>query len=202
MTTKNLDAALLQFQSAVGNPPKSATNPHFKSKYTPLDKLYDHVKPVLTSFGVLLSQQTSHLETDPPSWFVVTELTHVESGEKRIATTPIMAEGSGPQKFGSAVTYASRYGLMSLLALAGDPDDDGNEAQKRPPKQVAPELDEDVREDMNRLRTRMGKFTGDDKGRAIAAVRAAKMDLRTGAGVSRESLDALKNKIQTIEKEA
>ena len=37
-----------------------------------------------------------------------------------------------PQKMGSAVTYAKRYGLQSLYGLASD-DDDGNLASQSKP---------------------------------------------------------------------
>jgi len=41
------------------------------------------------------------------------------------------------QGYGSAVTYARRYGLMSMSGVAPE-DDDGNAAAKSPPRQQAP----------------------------------------------------------------
>jgi hypothetical protein len=41
------------------------------------------------------------------------------------------------QGYGSAVTYARRYGLMAMAGIAPE-DDDGNAAAKAAPKQEAP----------------------------------------------------------------
>lgn len=39
--------AMAKFQGEVKNPPKTADNPFFKSKYTPLDVIIDVAKPLL-----------------------------------------------------------------------------------------------------------------------------------------------------------
>jgi len=49
---KNISTALSKFQGEVKNPPKSANNPFFKSKYTTLDVLVDTAKPILQSNGL------------------------------------------------------------------------------------------------------------------------------------------------------
>lgn len=58
-----------------------------------------------------------------------TRLLHA-SGEWFANTTPILiAEGdNAAQAHGSGASYARRYGVSSLLCLASDEDDDGNEA--------------------------------------------------------------------------
>jgi hypothetical protein len=53
-----------------------------------------------------------------------------ESGEFIQGSMPIHAKKEkDPQAYGSAITYARRYSLASVLGLAvGDEDDDGNAA--------------------------------------------------------------------------
>lgn len=57
-----------------------------------------------------------------------TVLTH-SSGEWIAGWVPMQFKGGGPQDFGSAMTYARRYGLLAMLGLAPE-DDDGARAQQ------------------------------------------------------------------------
>lgn len=58
------------------------------------------------------------------------------SGEMRISRTKIVSKDpNDPQKQGSAISYAKRYGLQSIFGLPSD-DDDGEVATITPP--VAP----------------------------------------------------------------
>jgi hypothetical protein len=55
------------------------------------------------------------------------------------------------QGYGSAVTYARRYGLMAMAGIAPE-DDDGNAAAKAAPKQEAPQpITADQFQEMNDL---------------------------------------------------
>jgi hypothetical protein len=49
------------------------------------------------------------------------------------------------QGFGSAVTYARRYGLMAMAGIAPE-DDDGNAAAKAAPSKVGPNTLKDIAE--------------------------------------------------------
>ena len=62
---------------------------------------------------------------------------------------------NNPQKMGSAITYARRYGLCSLLGICGEEDDDGQRAtpqKELPQKRVAkPAPDKSAAEDIDLL---------------------------------------------------
>ena len=47
-----LTLALSKFQGEVKNPPNSANNPFFKSKYAPLDVVINTTKDVLAKYGI------------------------------------------------------------------------------------------------------------------------------------------------------
>ena len=69
--------------------------------------------------------------------FVETIMIHGESGEQLSCRVPLIVGKNDMQGYGSAVTYARRYGLMAMAGIAPE-DDDGNAAAKAAPKQEAP----------------------------------------------------------------
>lgn len=123
--TKELISALVKAKSELANPPKSADNPFFKSKYAPLDAVLDHVRPILSKHGlaVMFDPVTTETQAGAAIW-----LTH-ESGEWALFN-PVMVPPTkkDPQGVGAAMTYAERYALCASLGISGDPDDDGNKA--------------------------------------------------------------------------
>jgi hypothetical protein len=57
-----------------------------------------------------------------------------ESGEYVEGRTPVLTkDNTDPQKMGSGITYAKRYGLQSVFGLPSE-DDDGNSASMPSPK--------------------------------------------------------------------
>ena len=123
-----LAIALSKFQGEVENPKNTATNPFFKSSYSPLDTVLNTVRPILAKHGLSVVQIPS---TEGSNIIVTTILMH-ESGEY-IETEPlelkmdkITAQGAG-----SAITYARRYALSAVLGVASEDDDDGNAAEPK-----------------------------------------------------------------------
>ena len=135
---KNISTALSKFQGEVKNPPKSANNPFFKSKYTTLDVLVDTAKPLLQSNGLSYIQSCGG---DGANVSLTTLLMH-SSGEWIESDALVLkADKQTAQGAGSAITYARRYALAAMLGLASDEDDDGNDASgnkadKKSPAQV------------------------------------------------------------------
>ncbi len=123
---KNLAAAMAAFQGKVKNPPRSADNPFYKSKYAPLEVVVDTAKPILNECGLSYIQSCSG---DGSNISVTTLIMH-SSGEW-VETEPLIvkAERATAQGAGSAITYARRYALAAALGLASDDDDDGNGAE-------------------------------------------------------------------------
>lgn len=122
-----LEQALLAAQQDAPHLQRDAINPHFKSKFISLDTLIENVLPVLNKHGLVLLQFPSTVSGQPA---LRTRLVHAESGEAVEDTMLLMAAKDDPQGQGSAITYARRYSLMSILGLVADEDDDGNHATK------------------------------------------------------------------------
>lgn len=104
------------------------TNPHFGNQYLDLKGLLSIVKPVLVANDLLLVQTVSNTGGPQPAPALTTRLIHVPSSEFIEDQMLLSATKTDPQAQGSAVTYARRYALMTLLGLVADEDDDGNAA--------------------------------------------------------------------------
>lgn len=129
-TYKSIATALARAQAKMGKALKSANNPHFKSKYADLASVVDACMPSLNECGIAVIQPTTD---DDSGRYVETILIHGDSGEMLKCRVPLIVAKNDMQGYGSAVTYARRYGLMSMAGIAPE-DDDGNAASKAAPR--------------------------------------------------------------------
>jgi len=142
---KNLLKALAKFNTLCGPIVKDASNPFFKSRYSTLDSIQEHIRKPLAEAGLIVTQPTRWVDGQA---IVVSTVYHVESGENMYSEFPVVVGKHTAQDYGSAVTYAKRYSMTGLLNLTiQDEDDDGNKATSSVTnvtgvtvKQVAPEL--------------------------------------------------------------
>lgn len=93
-------------------------------KYATLTAVQEEVLPKLKECGLAVVQPLSNLDGLPA---IRTTLLH-QSGESITEVTPLILPKNDPQGQGSAVTYARRYSLASMLGLVIDDDDDGQRA--------------------------------------------------------------------------
>jgi hypothetical protein len=128
---KGIATALAKAQANMGKALKQANNPHFRSKYADLGNVMDACLPALNEAGIALIQPTGE---DEHGRYVETILIHGESGESLTCRVPLIVSKNDMQGYGSAVTYARRYGLMAMAGIAPE-EDDGHAASKAPPKQ-------------------------------------------------------------------
>lgn len=126
---KGLYSALAAAQSEMGRAMKDVVNPAFKSKYADLASVMDACMPALTKHGIAVLQPPYDDETGR---YVKTIFVHGESGETVECRVPLLLGKVDMQGYGSAATYARRYGLMGMAGIAPD-DDDGNAASKAAP---------------------------------------------------------------------
>ena len=147
---------------------KDSKNPAFKSKYASLDAILDTIRPILVRNGCFITQtvtegathnvtmrrkanneQTAEVvETfQETSVFTITAASrciHL-SGQwiESISIVPVAKFDA--HGLGAAQTYARRFSLASLLALATDDDDDGNASTiQHTPRYEAPKQDVSV----------------------------------------------------------
>lgn len=119
--------ALLKAQATMGAAKKGSANPFFRSKYASLNSVLEACKEALNSNGITILQPTVMQEG---IYYVETILGH-ESGEWVSSQTMVVsAKPNDPQALGSAISYARRYGLQSLISLPAE-DDDAESATDR-----------------------------------------------------------------------
>ena len=118
---QTIKQALAKFQDLNIKASKNKTNPHFKSHYSDLTSVIDAVNHG-AEFGLSFTQTV-----DYTNMLVKRESTQFD--KEFICRVPVLIKNDDkdiPNKMGSAITYAKRYGLQSLYGLASD--DDGNKA--------------------------------------------------------------------------
>lgn len=125
---KSIFAALAAAQMEMGPALKDSANPAFRSKYADLSSVMQACMGALNKHGICVMQPTGE---DEQGRYVKTILAHT-SGETVECRVPLIVGKNDMQGYGSAVTYARRYGLMSMAGIAPE-DDDGNAAAKSPP---------------------------------------------------------------------
>jgi len=151
---KNIATALAAAQAEMGRALKNAANPHFKSRYADLASVTEACLPALNRHGIAVIQPTVDDETGR---YVKTVLIHGPSGETLECRVPLIVQKNDMQGYGSAVTYARRYGLMSMAGIAPE-DDDGNAAAAAAPRAVTPEQVKALRDMIAKANADMGKF--------------------------------------------
>jgi hypothetical protein len=127
-------AAFIAAQANMGMAIKSTKNLFFKSTYADLTSIQESVYPAFHAQGFAIIQQSG---ADTFGRYVDTIAKHV-SGEEFGTRVYLEFKAGDMQSLGSAITYARRYGLMSLTGIP-TADDDGNAAAGRaaPPKDKA-----------------------------------------------------------------
>jgi hypothetical protein len=126
----SLSAAMAKAFAEIEAATKSANNPHFKSKYADLGAVIEAVKPPLIKHGLFFTQRSHPAENGVS---VETVLHHEGGEELSLGTLFVPANKQDAQGFGSALTYARRYGLMTAFGVPAE-DDDGHAAAQSAPK--------------------------------------------------------------------
>jgi len=127
---KAIAAAFVKAKREFSPALKEKNNPAFRSKYADLGACLEAVNDALLNNGIAVFQETSE---DATGVTVETVFLH-EAGESlRCGKLHVPASKQDPQGYGSALTYARRYSLMTACGIAPE-DDDGDAASKQPPR--------------------------------------------------------------------
>lgn len=118
-------AAFTEIEAAT----KSANNPHFKTKYADLTSVIEAIKPALSKHGLFFTQRPEPSET---GICIETVIGHAGGEELSLGKLFVPANKNDAQGFGSALTYARRYALVTAFGVPVE-DDDGNAASRSRP---------------------------------------------------------------------
>ena len=123
---ENIAKAFVQAQKDFAPALTDSTNPHFRNRYVSLQGSIEAVIGSLHKNGIALIQKTHDCDTGVR---VETILIHTSGESISGGVIHVPADKQTPQGYGSALTYARRYSLMSACAIAPE-DDDGNMAEQ------------------------------------------------------------------------
>lgn len=126
-TITKIAVALSKAQKNIGAAAKGAANPFFKSKYADLGSVMEACKEALNAEGITVLQPVT--TTADGKHAVETVLLH-ESGEFISSTMTLELTKTNMQDLGSAISYARRYSIQSLVFIPAE-DDDGEKSMTR-----------------------------------------------------------------------
>lgn len=115
--------AFIKAQSEMGAAIKNANNPFLKNSYADLSAIQEAVFPVFHANDFAIVQAVG---ADENGKYVNTKLVHITGAEFDSCVYLEYKKGD-MQSLGGAITYARRYGLLSLTGIPVA-DDDGNHA--------------------------------------------------------------------------
>ena len=117
---------LSKFHEEVGKVAKDSSNPHYKSKYCDIDTVLDAIREPLKKAGLCFTQL-------PQQGGLKTIIATVDGDFSIEGFCEYNLSKNDMQGLGSAITYARRYSLVSMLGLEAE-DDDGNKAVQPKPQ--------------------------------------------------------------------
>lgn len=148
MATELAKAMALAF-AEIESATKSALNPHFKSKYADITSVIEAIKPALIAHGLFFTQ---HPRPADGGVCIETVLHHAGGEQMSLGALFVPANKQDAQGFGSALTYARRYALVTAFGVPTE-DDDGNAAVKshKPKEPAHSKLKQQLREFVHEL---------------------------------------------------
>jgi ERF superfamily len=125
----NLAKAMIKVQKIIRPAMKDKVNSFTQSRYATLNSVMEACSEALINAGIWVTQYPVPVESSGSNLGLVTKLVHAESGEWQESLISMPLAKADPQAYGSALTYARRYGLLSMIGLVTE-DDDGNMASQ------------------------------------------------------------------------
>mgnify|MGYP001302732064 CR=1 FL=1 len=124
---KELATALAKAQGKLKGALKDASNPFFKSKYADLASVVEAIRQPFAENGLSYVQTIESSDKDEVR--IETMLLHASGEWLSCGVLAVPVSKADAQGYGSALTYARRYGLSAACGVAPE-DDDGNAATK------------------------------------------------------------------------
>jgi hypothetical protein len=122
-----LAKAMVEVQKKLRPALKDRENEFTRSRYATLNSVMEACGKALLDAGIWVTQYPVPVEGEGSNLGLVTKLVHAESGEWQASLLVMPLPKNDPQGYGSALTYARRYGLSSMIGLVTE-DDDANAA--------------------------------------------------------------------------
>lgn len=134
MENNNLNKKFMQVLNEVPNfsTDETANAGSRTYKYLNLATLLKNIKPIFEKYDIAFSQRVTFGGTGDGRQTLGTVETIIfdENEQQTVCEYPFFVTGD-PQQVGSAITYARRYSLTTVLGIFPDKDDDGGYAKQK-----------------------------------------------------------------------
>ena len=134
MENSNLNRKFMQVLNEVPNfsTDETANAGSRTYKYLNLSTLLKHIKPIFEKYDIAFSQKVTFNSPGDGRQILGTVETVIfdENEQQTVCSYPFFVTGD-PQQVGSAITYARRYSLTTVLGIFPDKDDDGGYAKQK-----------------------------------------------------------------------
>lgn len=134
MENNNLNRKFMQVLNEVPNfsTDETANAGSRTYKYLNLATLLKNIKPIFEKHDIAFSQKVTFNSTGDGRQTLGTVETIIfdENEQQTVCEYPFFVTGD-PQQVGSAITYARRYSLTTVLGIFPDKDDDGSYARQQ-----------------------------------------------------------------------
>nr|DAT45546.1 MAG TPA: ERF superfamily protein [Caudoviricetes sp.] len=134
MENNNLNKKFMQVLNEVPNfsTDETANAGSRTYKYLNLATLLKNIKPIFEKYDIAFSQRVTFDGTGDGRQTLGTVETIIfdENEQQVVCEYPFFVTGD-PQQVGSAITYARRYSLTTVLGIFPDKDDDGGYAKQK-----------------------------------------------------------------------
>lgn len=134
MENDNLNKKFMQVLNEVPNfsTDETANAGSRTYKYLNLATLLKNIKPIFEKHDIAFSQKVTFDSTGDGRQTLGTVETIIfdENEQQTVCSYPFFVTGD-PQQVGSAITYARRYSLTTVLGIFPDKDDDGGYAKQK-----------------------------------------------------------------------
>lgn len=127
--------ALAKVQGAMGFAKKDSENPFYRTTYADLASCWETCRELLSKKNLCVIQLT---QESKDGMVIVRSILGHSSGQWISGMLALKPTKTDPQGVGAAFTYGRRFGLMGLVGIAPDDDDDGNSISKTPTQNYKP----------------------------------------------------------------
>lgn len=124
----DLAKTMIQVQQSLTPALKDSINDSTNSSYASLKSVMEVCRAALLNHGIWMTQYPVSVEKGLLG--LVTKIIHAATGQWQCSLIEMPLLENDPQGYGSAMTYARRYGLSALLGIITE-DDDAESAMQR-----------------------------------------------------------------------
>ena len=127
---KDLIAALVSFQGELASIKQDKVNPFFNSKYVDINTILTTVRPLLAKNKLAVTQGNRYC-TQTNGFYVTSKLLHTSGQWIQSEVRMPIGGKKDAHAVGGACTYGRRYGLLAILGISVDGDDDDGNSNVR-----------------------------------------------------------------------